>query len=125
MTYNTGGFWGGERDTLFLRLNYRMNEHLGVTANYEVNWVSLPQGKFTTHLFSGRVQLAIRSDIVPMSLFQYNHDTRQVSTNIRFNWIPRPGSDFFVVYDELDARGAAFGVKNRSLVVKLNYLFAL
>ena len=36
----------------------------------------------------------------------------------------RSGSDFFVVYNELDEWGQMFGVRNRSLSVKLNYLFA-
>jgi hypothetical protein len=57
-----------------------------------------------------------------MGLFQYNRDTRLLSTNVRFNWIPRPGSDFFVVYNELDDWGEVFGVRNRSLTVKMNYL---
>ena len=58
------------------------------------------------------------------SYTQYNHDTQQLASNIRFNWIPKPGSDFFIVYNELDEWGQMFGVRNRSLSVKLNYLFA-
>ena len=122
--YTTGGFWDGMRDTLNLRLNYRINKHFGNSGNYDINWVDLPSGKFTTHLVSSRVQLAFRTDVILMALLQYNHDTQQLASNIRFNWIPKPGSDFFIVYDELDEWGQMFGVRNRSLSVKLNYLFA-
>ena len=122
--YTTGGFWDGTRDTLNLRLNYRINKHLGISGNYDVNWVELPSGKFTTHLVSSRLQLALRTDVILMALLQYNRDTQQLASNIRFNWIPKPGSDFFVVYNELDEWGQMFGVRNRSLSVKLNYLFA-
>ena len=80
---------------------------------------------FTTHLVSSRLQVAFRNDLVLMSLFQYNHDTRSISSNVRFNWIPKPGTDFFVVYNELDEWASTFQPKNRSLSVKLNYLFAL
>ena len=107
-----------------MRAAYRINKHVDLSGNYDVNWVDLPGGEFTTHLFSSRVQIAFRTDIVLMSLFQYNHDIRQLSSNVRFNWIPKPGSDFFIVYNELDEWAGAFGVKNRSLSVKLNYLFA-
>ncbi len=122
--YSRGGFWNGTRDTATLGLDYRVNKHLDLSGDYSVNWVDLPEGKFTTHLVASRIQLAFRTDVILMSLFQYNHDTRQISSNVRFNWIPKPGSDFFVVYNELDEWGEVFGVKNRSLSVKLNYLMA-
>jgi len=124
-TYTRGGFWGGDRDTLSLRTNLRMSTHFGVSLNYEVNWVDLPQGRFTSHLASSRVLVAFRNDLALFSLFQYNRDTRLLSSNIRFNWIPKPGTDFFVVYNELDSDRHGFAMRNRSLVVKLNYLFAL
>ena len=122
--YTTGGFWDGTRDTVGLNLSYRINKHFGISGNYDINWVDLPSGKFTTHLVSSRIQLAFRTDVILMALLQYNNDTRQLASNIRFNWIPKPGSDFFVVYNELDEWGQMFGVRNRSLSVKLNYLFA-
>lgn len=123
-TYVTGGFWDGSRDSATLGLNYRVNKHFDISGNYSVNWVDLPSGEFTTHLVSSRVQFAFRTDLILMSLFQYNHDTRLLSSNVRFNWIPKPGSDFFIVYNELDEWGEIFGIKNRSLSVKLNYLMA-
>lgn len=43
----------------------------------------------------------------------------------RYHWIVRPGSEFFIVYNELDDRPDRLAVRNRSLVVKLNYLFSL
>jgi Domain of unknown function (DUF5916)/Carbohydrate family 9 binding domain-like len=121
----TGGFWDGERETLALGGGYRLDKHLDLSGNYEVNWVHLPGNEFTTHLASARVQIAFTTDLVLMSLFQYNHDSRQLSSNVRFNWIPKPGSDLFVVYNELDDVFGSLGLRNRSLSVKFNYLFAL
>jgi len=123
--YTTGGFWTGTRDTLSLRTNYRLSTRFGVALNYDVNWVDLPQGTFTTHLASSRVQVALRNDLAVQGLFQYNRDTAQLSTNLRFNWILKPGSELYVVYNELDHWWAGFAPRNRSLVVKMNYLFAL
>ena len=90
-----------------------------------MNWLDLTGSRFTTHLLASRLQIAFRTDLVLMSLFQYNDDTGQLSSNVRFNWIPRPGSDFFVVYNELDDVFGSFGVRNRSLSVKFNYWFGL
>jgi len=124
-TYGTGGFWGGTRDLVSAQAAYRITKNFGISLNWATNWVDLPEGRFTTNLVSSRIQIALRNDLALLSLLQYNEDTKQFSTNIRFNWIPKPGSDLFVVYNELDDTYGRFAAKNRSLVVKLNYLFAL
>ncbi|HXH07022.1 MAG TPA: DUF5916 domain-containing protein [Vicinamibacterales bacterium] len=123
LSYSTGGFWDGTRDILAVDTRYRVSTALGLSGAYEINWVDLPRGRFTTHLLSARVQLAFRNDVALFSLLQYNHESREFSTNIRFRWIPRPGSDFFIVYNGLEERGV--GGRSRSLVVKLAYLFQL
>ena len=125
VAYATGGFFDGERDTLSLGAGYRIDKHVDVSFDYQVNWVDLTGSRFTTHLLASRLQIAFRTDLVLMSLLQYNDDTGQLSSNVRFNWIPRPGSDFFVVYNELDDVFGSFGVRNRSLSVKFNYWFGL
>ena len=59
------------------------------------------------------------------SLSQVNSLTRQLSTSVRYNFIYKPGSDVFVVYDEL--QGNTLGlpeVRNRQLVVKMTYLLS-
>ena len=59
------------------------------------------------------------------SLTQYNTSTHEVSNNIRFNLIHRPGSDLYVVYNDLRQTGLpadVFAPKDRQLVVKMNYL---
>lgn len=50
-----------------------------------------------THLVSTRFELAFRRDLVLLPLLQYNADTKLLATNLRFNWIPKPGSDFFIL----------------------------
>jgi len=124
LSYTTGGFWDGERDTLTVGPQWRMSTHVDLSLSWSANQVDLPEGAFRTNLASVRVQLAFRNDLALLSLFQYNDSTHQVSTNIRFNWIPKPGSDLFVVYNELDDTRGRLGARNRSLVVKLNYLLA-
>ncbi len=124
LAYDTGGFWNGERDRISADTSYRINRYFDLSGRYEVNWVDLPAGKFTTQLVSTRFQVAFGNDMALLTLFQYNTDSRLFSSNIRFNWIVRPGSDFFIVYNETDEWGGVFNIRNRSLAVKLNYLFA-
>jgi len=124
LSYQAGGFWGGHRKRLSADANYRFSKRVDLRTSYEVNWVDIEDTPFSTQLVSGRVQLAFRKDLILLALLQYNSDSRKLSTNIRFNWIPKPGSDFFIVYNETDELGGLHE-KNRSLSIKLNYLFAL
>lgn len=125
-TYTAGTFYGGTRRALQLNYNWRFMRGVNTTASYTANWVRLPQSRFSTHLVSARLALAPRNDLAVQSLFQFNADTKQVSTNLRLNWIPKPGTDVFLVYTEVDS--TAFGwltPRNRSLTLKWNYLFQL
>ena len=124
-SYEFGGFWGGERDEWSVGANYRVNRNFGLNGSYAHNRLRLPGGDFDTHLFSTRMRVAFRNDLVLLGLFQFNHATGDLASNVRFNWIPKPGTDVFVVYTELDEWHDAFFVRNRSLSVKLNYLFRL
>jgi hypothetical protein len=54
---------------------------------------------------------------------QYNTDSGQWSSSLRFNIIHRPLSDFFLVYN--DRRDERTGdLVNRALVAKMTYLLA-
>jgi hypothetical protein len=125
LLFTTGGFWTGERDTLSVNAAWRINTTFGLSGSYDLNLIDLAGDRFRTHLFSSRIQVAFSNTMALLSLLQYNHAARLVSTNIRYHWIIRPGSEFFIVYNELDDRPDRTTARNRSLVVKLNYLFSL
>jgi hypothetical protein len=52
---------------------------------------------------------------------QYNSDTRQISSNVRFNIIHRPLSDFFIVSNER-RDSATRDVLNRAVIAKGTYM---
>ena len=55
---------------------------------------------------------------------QYNSESDQWSSNIRFNVIHRPLSDLFVVYNDRRDAAAGGGVLDRAMIVKLTYMIA-
>jgi hypothetical protein len=59
------------------------------------------------------------------AFLQYNSEAHSVSTNIRFRWEYRPGSELFLVYnDERDTFGRALkDLSSRAFIVKINRLF--
>ncbi len=123
--YITGGFWNGDRDEWVVGGDYRMSTHLKLSGTYTINRVALPADSWTSHLVSSAIMVPFHANMAILSLFQYNRDTRQLSSNIRFHWIPKPRSDFFVVYNELDTDDPRFVRVNRSIAVKLTYALTL
>ena len=87
-------------------------------------------GSYTARLFRTRADYGFSPLMFASALVQYNSADRAVSSNLRFRWEYRPGSELFLVYtDERDATEDRFvtpttvrGLKNRAFVIKINRL---
>ena len=62
---------------------------------------------------------------IDRALLQYNSSSHSVSANVRLRWEYRPGSEFFVVYNEdRDTLARRFPqLSGRALILKINRLF--
>ena len=117
-----GEFWNGNRQSFGGGLGFTPSYHLAVDMTYSRNDVELPTGSFTTDLVGMRLVYAFTGRSTLNAFVQYNADTHQVSSNIRFNFIHHPLSDLYVVYN--DRRDTSIGqLMERSLIVKLTNLF--
>ena len=117
-----GEFWNGRRRSLTGGLTWRPDYHLRIDLNYTRNQVNLANGAFTTDLLGTRFLYAINATTSLNAFFQYNADTQQVSSNIRFNVIHHPLSDFFLVYNDLrDTHSGQF--LQRAVILKFTNLF--
>jgi hypothetical protein len=118
-----GRFYTGYKHSYVLsgtvRLGYRMATTIGLTQ-HDIN---LPQGHYKTHLITARVNYSFSTNMFLNALIQYNNDTHQVSSNIRFNLIHRPLSDFFVVYNERRT-SISNELTDRALILKFTYMVA-
>ena len=121
--YGFGDFYDGYRRSYQMGIGVRVNEQFNITANYRRNAVSLPGGSFTTNLLSSRVTYDFTTSVFLNALLQYNTDARQWSSNVRFNIIHRPLSDFFLVYNE--RRDTLSDVLiDRAVIAKVTYMMA-
>ncbi|UCC24907.1 MAG: hypothetical protein JSU98_14415 [Gemmatimonadales bacterium] len=93
-------------------------------ASFNRNDVSLPGGDFVADIYSLRATWAFSTKIVTNALVQYNALTDDLLTNVRFNFIHRPGSDFYLVFTEdRGVDGELWELVDRGMVAKLTYLF--
>jgi len=100
-----------------------MNENLNAAVTVQINDIEVSTGSFVSTLVTGRVNYNFNTKMFVNALLQYNTDSQQWSSNLRFNIIHRPLSDFFLVYNERrDERSG--DLLNRALIAKMTYLVA-
>lgn len=107
--------YGGGRVTVTQRFS--------LEPSFSINWVDLPHGSFVSRVLRSRVDYGFSPRMFASALLQYNHGDRTFSTNVRYRWEYRPGSELFVVWtDEQDTR-PRFALRSRAFVVKVTRLF--
>ena len=119
-------FFGGRVDTISNDVIVSPNANLELTVGFTHNRVDVPAGAFTADLARFRVGYAFSTTLVANTLVQYNRRDDRLSVSVRINFIHRPGSDLFIVFNE--ERGSAasiWDVNTRAAVVKLTYLARL
>ena len=121
--YRTGPFYDGYRRNFSLGPSLRLNENLNMSVNLSLNDISVATGSFVSKLVTTRVNYNFNTKMFFNALVQYNSDNSQWTSNLRFNIIHRPLSDFFLVYNERrDERTG--NMLSRAVIAKMTYLMA-
>jgi len=121
--YSTGKFYDGHRRAYTIGPSLRLNKNINASLNLQINDITLSTGSFVSKLVTARMNYNFNTRMFFNALLQYNTDSHQWSSNLRFNVIHRPLSDFFLVYNERrDERSG--NLINRSVIAKLTYLVA-
>jgi hypothetical protein len=124
-TFSPVQYYGGNRLNTSIAAGVRASSRLSSELQFNRNDVTTPWGDFLVNLSTLRVDYTFSPRMTIRSLTQYNSSSHVVSNNVRFNFIYRPGSDIYVVYNDLSQTGLPadiFGKKDRQLVVKATYL---
>ena len=121
--YNIGPFYDGYRRSVTLGPSIRLNENFNASVNLQINDIELSTGAFVSKLLTTRVNYNFNTKMFVNALIQYNSDSSQWTSNVRFNVIHRPLSDFFLVYNE--RRDERTGdMLSRAVIAKFTYLMA-
>jgi hypothetical protein len=131
-----GNFYGGKNTELDLQADWRGGGHVILGATVSRSRVTLPSGKFTATLVTGRIEYAFNTRASFLGFAQYDNEDQRVDFNLRFHWIPRIGDDLFVVWNSgyttdptVPHRFPSFHTLGRplngALVVKAVHRFAL
>lgn len=117
-----GGFYNGNRLNIKGQLQYRYQPYMSIGLRGDYNDIELPEpynnAKYL--LLGPRIDLTFTDKLFFTTFVQYNEQADNVNINARFQWRYKPASDLFIVYTD-NYLPAPWNVKNRALVLKLNY----
>ncbi len=122
--FEVGDFYDGERIAGNVSVNIRASRFFRAETSWSLADVSLPQGDFVTNVFGERLSVSVSPTLRVNTFVQYNDEAELVAANVRFNWLYRPGSDLYLVFNQswdaasLDDRRA----RDRQVIVKFTYL---
>jgi hypothetical protein len=124
--FETGTFYDGEKTSFGVSsARVQVTPRISLEPSVQVDWVDLPEGRFTAQVFRNRATYTMTPRIYVSGIVQYNSASASVGSNLRFRWEYRPGSEVFVVYtDDYDTveRAGVDALRNRAFVVKVNRL---
>jgi hypothetical protein len=124
-----GSYYTGDKTTVNAGLSLLPTNRLLLETTYSRNRITMPGVPvYLTNTVSTRVSYSFSPSLFTKAYIQYNDAKKQATFNFLFWYIYRPGSDFYVVYNEGwdTAVPGAHGTqpRNRTLSVKITYWFA-
>jgi hypothetical protein len=117
------GFFSGRNVNVGGDVTLAASRNLSFQASWDHNAIDSPHGDLTTDLAAVRVNYAFSTRFFTNALIQYDSFADAVDVNVRLNLIHSPGSDLFVVLNELRGEpGHPLRGRDRALVVKFTKL---
>ena len=118
--FNYNGFYQGTRFEYELALRMNINKHLNFRLNWDRNYIYFPTVDFIVDEIGSKLEYAFNPKMNTSIFAQYNNESKEVILNYRFNWIPKIGSDFYFVINQIiDNDTGNLALKNTTVLAKL------
>ncbi len=122
----TGQFYDGKSLQTTSEVLWRANKHFNLLVRYNHNNVRLPAGSFQINLLSTRIEYAVNPMVFGSVLSQWNSAADEFSMNFRLQVIPKVGTDFYFIVNQIyDTSSGAFNHIRTTVLGKLVWRFML
>ena len=117
-----GEFYNGTRRGFLIDANIRPTAQISVEPFIEFNRITLPGEEFDANAFGGRVNYSFSTTLFTKLFAQWSTDRDVISANILVNYIYRPGSDFYLVFNQnYDTRDGGAELLDWAILGKMTY----
>jgi hypothetical protein len=123
--YRIGHYYDGDFNSVEINSDYRITPKAVASLGWTRQDIRLPAGSFVNNLVPVKGTYSFTTLANVSALLQYNGQTGQFSSNIRFAWLNRSGTGLFVVFNDrrdlltstaLETLGRSFVVKYTRLI---------
>jgi hypothetical protein len=124
--YIDGNFYGGDQHKYTGQLTWVPTPQIRATTGVNLTFIDLPQGSFTTRVLTAGLDYVFSNSLSLVNLIQYDNVSETAGLNMRVNWIPAEGQEFFFVINhmmqdyDLDDR---FRSAASDMTLKFSYTF--
>lgn len=129
--WGLGGFYTGTRFGPNVTVVYRQEDRLALTLRANYFDVRLDEGDFTTAVVGLNASYSFSPRVYLQANVQYNDDTQDMGTNIRFGWLNTAGTGLLISFNDSEhlgdllTTGFRSGPRARQLVIKYSQLLEL
>jgi hypothetical protein len=123
--YRIGHYYDGDFNGFEITSDYRITPKATASLGWTRQDIDLPYGSFVNNLIPIKGNYSFTTLTNLSALLQYNGQTGQFSSNVRFAWLNRSGTGLFVVFNDrrdllsstsLETLGRSFVVKYTRLI---------
>ena len=117
-----GQFYHGSRSGLLLDATFRPSAKFSIEPFIEFNRITFPETEFDANAFGGRVSYSFSTTLFTKLFTQWSTDRDVLSANLLVNYIYRPGSDFYLVFNQnYDTRDGGAELLDWAILGKMTY----
>ena len=119
---NVGNFYDGTRRGFEMDASFKPSGRFIVETLYQFDRVELPARSFNANVVASRFVYSFSTRLFAKLFAQWNSADDVVSANFLLNYIYRPGSDFYFVFNQIyDDNGGTIGLSESTVVGKMTY----
>ena len=119
---HTGDFYNGKRDWVMTEWGMKTSKFYSLFADVEYQRISMNGERFNVRDYGARIAVNFTPRLTTSSLIQYNNESGEVNLNFRLHYIPKVGSDVYLVYNHLWDEEDRFRTIQNTGVFKITYL---
>lgn len=120
-----GNFWSGRAEQVTTALTVKLPPRFTMVLNTNQTFARLPEGRFTTRIFTANVGFSASPSLSFANLVQYDNRSRNLGWQSRVRWTPQPGNDLFLAFNQgwihEDTGSRRFRAEERKISAKVQY----
>lgn len=118
-----GDYYNGEQIQFDTNLTYKLNQYFAFTPGVSYNDITIGNESFQTKEANFRLGMNLSTRFTTSTFIQWNNESNEANMNFRIHYIPKIGSDVYVVYNHLWDERDNFRTLRNTAILKIDYLF--